>query len=271
MTTDKHWPRGGAGGEIPTTEPPSQAGDWVWIASNGDGVPEWQLVDNLDFAAFNPTFNVTEEGGDFAGQSIVEKGYVIPTVRFTWASNDAVAFPMQDSQELKMDGNLIDLDGQPPGGNTGGSVSGGLYSDPGGMTESEHGPGFSVKLIDSHSTESVKNDVLYWRYRLFYLVSSQVTPDATWLGQVISGAISSTNNLRTTRAGSYTFSSGFPGYLYFVWPTSFGSGSFSTQFGSMDFDEFTINGVNNQYGESINWLISRSQQIQAASTSITVS
>jgi hypothetical protein len=197
------------------------------------------------FVAFEPVFTIRENGGDFNGASVVEKGYSIPTVGLSWSSDSA--FPLTDSDELELDGLPIVLDGSPPVPN----LAGGDYSHPGGLSEIHHVSGFSVRL-HSGSEQVVKNAGLDWRWRRHWLVDSTETPDAAWLETII-GSLTPPggSELATGHACQKSFNASGQ-YLYFIFHEDHGP---ATQFviGGLTstFVRFDISGAVNRYGAGL--------------------
>ena len=167
------------------------------------------------FVAFEPAFTIRDNGGDFNGASVMEKGYAIPTVGLAWSSD--ANFPLTDSDQLTLDGGPIVLDGAPPVPN----LVGGDYSHPGGLDEVDHGAGFSVRL-HSGSEQVVKSTAFAWRWRRHWLVDATETPDAAWL-QAIAGSTTPPggSELATGHDTTKSFNAAAQ-YIYFIFHAAHG-------------------------------------------------
>jgi len=207
----------------PFTIPPKVAGESVpdhpddgntyILHSDGAGGLVWLPTSEVLIANFNPTFTVTENGGDFDGLSQFEKGYSAPSVRLVWSSPDA-AISITNSDNLELNSSAINLDGQT---GTGGSTTGGIY------TASVTEPAvFDVDLFNNANLQAEQFS-LEWLWPVYHGWSASDTLAS-------SGDVTALDkSLRGSAPGLYDFSGNSTlRYLWICVPEDFGSGLLSS-------------------------------------------
>jgi len=263
------------------------AGRWIRLAANMSNIDEGYIYmgnavnlaeamqvrspkyDDL-VVRFEPTFDVDESaGGDFAGSNIVEKGYAIPKTDLVWATQAGGLFPLDNSDELKINSayNELDASPAPPPGNTGGSLIGGVITHAAPLSEGAEGTGFDVRL-HSGAEQEVKNAVYTWRWRHFYFADARAALTEGEIQDIIDMTTGVDHDaLRSGRAGTFNFDASGSKYLWFIWNQALGAASSFIFAGLPTTFIQTIPGSSklNQYGDDSTYYLYRSLNIQTGS------
>lgn len=240
---------------------------YLWVGDSDDEavakkirIPKYSDL----FVAFEPLFTALARGGDFDGQSIVEKGHEVPGATLAWASQAGGDFPIDDSDDYEMNDLAIVLDALDP-------LTGGNYLTA--FTEILHGTGFDV-LLKSGSEETVKNALLSWWWRMFWFadVRDVLLPSEA---QFIVNQTTPVDHsaLRQARTGTFNFDASGGKYLWFAWPQGFGQASQFVFAGlPTTFVKYDFPAVQNKYVAVTDYYFYRSLNIQTgASLNIVVS
>lgn len=226
----------------------------------GDPTLRWILFSGGSVAQFSPGLNVVFANGDFSGSGTAEKGYVGANVNFTYTNSGSIA--IGDSYDATLNSALITFTGKTGAGNTGNSTTGGNY-----VASIPEPATFSVKTKSTTNIVVTVSKALNWYYRVYWGTST-----STSLTEAAIKALSS-NELKATRAGTYTFNTGgTEKYLYICYPSSYGAVSQITVNGFLvGFEQSTVS-VTNTYGATTNYYVYKSPNtLTGAGISIVVS